>query len=281
MPREKTHHRFTGKYLDDSTGLYYYGARYYDPELGRFTTPDPLYMSDPERCSTNAIACNLFAYANNNPMAFIDPTGLDGVVAGDATFKRQVEENLQRIDPTARVDKETGKISQSWINGAWLDVKNFFTGSNEFKSGRELIQRVVDSPQTTTIQFKANDAATDRTDRSVDWTKTPGNAVIDIDPSFTPKLPEFNAATGKVTEVNVDPGVAIGHELIHATHIMAGQISGTGPSDYTGLDGKPFRSMNEEARTVGVGGTTRPDDITENDLRSMKGINSRNNYDPF
>lgn len=281
LPREKTHHRFTGKYLDDSTGLYYYGARYYDPELGRFTTPDPLYMSDPERCSTNAIACNLFAYANNNPMAFIDPTGLDGVVAGDATFKRQVEENLQRIDPTARVDKETGKISQSWINGAWLDVKNFFTGSNEFKSGRELIQRVVDSPQTTTIQFKANDAATDRTDRSVDWTKTPGNAVIDIDPSFTPKLPEFNAATGKVTEVNVDPGVAIGHELIHATHIMAGQISGTGPSDYTGLDGKPFRSMNEEARTVGVGGTTRPDDITENDLRSMKGINSRNNYDPF
>ncbi|PIL18811.1 hypothetical protein P775_19780 [Puniceibacterium antarcticum] len=88
LPRERTHHRFTGKYLDDSTGLYYYGAPYYDPALGRFITPDPLYMGDPERCSTNTVACNLFAYANNNPMAFIDPTGLEGVVAGDEAYRR-------------------------------------------------------------------------------------------------------------------------------------------------------------------------------------------------
>ncbi|MDP3896661.1 MAG: RHS repeat-associated core domain-containing protein, partial [Mesorhizobium sp.] len=84
LPKEKTHHRFTGQYLDDATGLYYYGLRYYDPKLGRFVSPDPLYLGDPKRCETNVIGCNLFAYANNNPMAFIDPTGLDGIVAGDA-----------------------------------------------------------------------------------------------------------------------------------------------------------------------------------------------------
>ena len=53
LPREKTHHRFTGKYLDDDTGLYYYGARYYDPALGRFISPDPLYVGDPEQCTGN------------------------------------------------------------------------------------------------------------------------------------------------------------------------------------------------------------------------------------
>ena len=279
LPRERTHHRFTGKYLDDTTGLYYYGARYYDPDLGRFITPDPLYLADPERCTTNPISCNLFAYANNNPMAFVDPTGLDGVVAGDEAYRRQVEESLQRIDPTARVDRETGQISQSWLHGAWLDVKDFFVPGTGFDSGRELVSRVIESPQTTTIQFAPNDAATDRTDPTIDWTTTPGNAVIDYDPSFTPPLPEFNPSTGGApTNVNVDPGIAIGHELIHATHIMAGQISGTSSVNYTGLDGSPQRAMDEEARTVGVGGTARPDDITENDLRRMIGINPRNNY---
>jgi RHS repeat-associated protein len=35
-------HRFTGKPEDEATGLYYFGARYYDPEVGRFTGRDPI-----------------------------------------------------------------------------------------------------------------------------------------------------------------------------------------------------------------------------------------------
>src|SRR3972149_3479147 len=34
-------HKFTGKELDPETGLYYYGGRYYDPEISRFISPDP------------------------------------------------------------------------------------------------------------------------------------------------------------------------------------------------------------------------------------------------
>jgi RHS repeat-associated protein len=278
LPREKTHHRFTGKYLDDDTGLYYYGARYYDPVLGRFVSPDPLYIADPERCTTNPTACNLFAYANNNPLAFIDPTGLDGVVAGDEAYRRQVEESLQRVDPTARVDRETGEISQSWLHGLWLDIVDFFCPGSGYDAGRELVSRMVESEQTTTIQFAAGDAAAGPVDPTIDFTTTAGDAVINYDPAFTPPLEEFNPSTGAVNPVAPDPGIVLGHELIHATHIMAGQISSTAPVVYTGLDGSMRVAMDEEARTVGVGGTSRPDDITENQLREMIGLNPRNHY---
>ncbi len=62
---------FTGKRLDSSTGLYYYGARYYDPELGRFIQADPTvqHPDDPQDL-------NRYAYARNNPLRYVDPTGL-------------------------------------------------------------------------------------------------------------------------------------------------------------------------------------------------------------
>lgn len=62
-------HKFTGKELD-STGLYYYGARYYDPEIGRFITADTIVQApyDPQ-------SLNRYSYCRNNPINYIDPTG--------------------------------------------------------------------------------------------------------------------------------------------------------------------------------------------------------------
>jgi RHS repeat-associated protein len=62
--------KFTGKLFDNSTALYYYGARYYDPELGRFIQPDTIvpYPDDPQ-------SFNRYAYARNNPIRYVDPTG--------------------------------------------------------------------------------------------------------------------------------------------------------------------------------------------------------------
>ncbi len=61
---------FTGQRLDSTTGLYYFHARYYDPELGRFTQPDTIVQapSDPQ-------SLNRYSYCRNNPIKFIDPTG--------------------------------------------------------------------------------------------------------------------------------------------------------------------------------------------------------------
>ncbi|GEM_PF-1687657 len=62
--------RYTGQTLDEDTGLYYYGARYYDPELARFIQPDST-VPDPEFSQ----AYNRYAYVYNNPLKFSDPTG--------------------------------------------------------------------------------------------------------------------------------------------------------------------------------------------------------------
>jgi len=66
-----TDKRFTGKTYDNSSGLHYYGARYYDSELGRFITADPTIQHpyDPQDF-------NRYAYCRNNPVKYVDPTGL-------------------------------------------------------------------------------------------------------------------------------------------------------------------------------------------------------------
>ena len=62
--------KYTGQEYDDSFGLYYYNARYYDPALGRFLSPDPI-VSDPG----NLQSFNRYSYVLNNPIKYIDPTG--------------------------------------------------------------------------------------------------------------------------------------------------------------------------------------------------------------
>ena len=66
-----SHFGFTGQRFDPETGLYFYHARYYDPALGRFLSADPL-VQDP----TDPQFLNRFAYVRNNPLRFVDPSGL-------------------------------------------------------------------------------------------------------------------------------------------------------------------------------------------------------------
>jgi RHS repeat-associated protein len=68
---------FTGQYADTSIGLDYYGARYYDPNLGQFTTAD------------TAVGLNRYTYVAGNPETNTDSTGhridcRDGGVCGQS-----------------------------------------------------------------------------------------------------------------------------------------------------------------------------------------------------
>jgi RHS repeat-associated protein len=57
-------HRFAGKERDRETSLHYYGARYYACWLGRWTSCDPLRMTD---------GVNVYWYARDRPTALVDP----------------------------------------------------------------------------------------------------------------------------------------------------------------------------------------------------------------
>jgi RHS repeat-associated protein len=59
-------YRYTGKERDEETGLYYHGARYYAPWIGRWTAVDPEGTTD---------GLNLYRYSRGNPIRFSDPAG--------------------------------------------------------------------------------------------------------------------------------------------------------------------------------------------------------------
>jgi len=63
---------YTGREFEDTSGLYYLRSRYYDPETGRFITPDPFSAIDPVKYD------HRYSYARNNPVTVLDPLGLAG-----------------------------------------------------------------------------------------------------------------------------------------------------------------------------------------------------------
>ncbi len=66
---------FTGRRYDGEAGLYYYRARYYDPNIGRFLQTDPIGYDD---------GLNMYTYVGNNPIVFVDPSGLWQFTTGGA-----------------------------------------------------------------------------------------------------------------------------------------------------------------------------------------------------
>ncbi|USN45944.1 MAG: RHS repeat-associated core domain-containing protein [Candidatus Woesearchaeota archaeon] len=88
----------TEKELDES-GLYFFGARYYDPNIGRFTGVDPVRSN------------HAYSYVGNNPMNSVDPTGMAGINLLDpaASFGRM---------PTSTLRAQSQEFQESYGSAA-------------------------------------------------------------------------------------------------------------------------------------------------------------------
>ena len=97
MPTDKL---FTGQRLD-STGLYYYNARYYDPGIGKFISPDSIIPN-----YFNPQFLNRYSYCLNNPLKYTDSTG----------------HFLDWIFDAASIVFDIGQLiaNPSWENGGYL-----------------------------------------------------------------------------------------------------------------------------------------------------------------
>jgi RHS repeat-associated protein len=97
-PGTETQEKYSGKELDNEgssigvkgLSLYYYGARYYDPEIGRWTSPDPKEDEN--------IGINPYHFVRNNPMRWVDAWGYEDAPYGTcydegllATYTREQE----------------------------------------------------------------------------------------------------------------------------------------------------------------------------------------------
>jgi RHS repeat-associated protein len=91
-------YRYTGKERDEETGLDYFGARFYAPWLGRWTTADPLGLQ---------AGVNLYLYARGSPIVFNDPSGLDAQRPQEKPLPLQ----LTGENPAEYLGEGTGSLS--------------------------------------------------------------------------------------------------------------------------------------------------------------------------
>ncbi len=80
---------FNGKELDEKTGLYYYGARYYNPRESVWLSVDSLYIAHLDaKSNTGGVYdsknLNLYSYVHNIPVNAIDPDGEDIIILYDS-----------------------------------------------------------------------------------------------------------------------------------------------------------------------------------------------------
>ena len=69
--------KFTGKPVDKDTGFYYYGARYYSTNLGRFLSEDPVFLDIGKKNDIllDPQALDSYSYARDNPIRYVDEDG--------------------------------------------------------------------------------------------------------------------------------------------------------------------------------------------------------------
>jgi RHS repeat-associated protein len=115
--------QFTSKNIDPDTGLHYYNARWYDSDLGRFITEDPI-----------GDGLNWYAYVGNSPMNRLDPTGLSDITDDEGNhIATKIDSDDPNLGPIA---EENGW--DDWEEAAdYLGVRDKYNDDGGWIEGSE------------------------------------------------------------------------------------------------------------------------------------------------
>lgn len=156
--------RYAGEYLDAETGLYYLRARYYDPYIGRFITEDSYWGED-----KNPLSLNLYTYAHNDPIQYIDPTGHTVAKIGTkGDTIRAIQEDLKKLGYKVTVDGIFGAETEAAVkkfqknNGLQVDgiVGNQTINEIYFEQSKQAAKsqgiELPEAPKAAAGQLKGN-----------------------------------------------------------------------------------------------------------------------------
>ncbi|SEL98264.1 RHS repeat-associated core domain-containing protein [Parapedobacter koreensis] len=125
IPSPKNRYLYNGKELQEGSEYYDYGARFYDPYIGRWGSIDPL--------GENHFNLTQYNYVMNNPMSYIDLFGLDTLSAENITpedwYNFNAEEDVIKIP---EVEITSNKGGTDW-KGITSDVLTAFEVGNKTK----------------------------------------------------------------------------------------------------------------------------------------------------
>ena len=94
-------YRYSSKEIDLKSGLYYYGYRYYQPNLQRWLNHDPIAEWG---------GINLYEFVGNNPINWIDSLGLDITFSGSPAEQKALKDALQRVRKTPKGNELCNKL---------------------------------------------------------------------------------------------------------------------------------------------------------------------------
>ena len=114
-----TDRKFTGQTEDETAGLYWYASRAYDPDIGRFCSPDPIVPAP-----GNPQSLNRYSYVYNNPLGYVDPSGNSAEWFNQAWRDEFREVHKQDPDESdiayRRASMEAASRGQYWSDKYWV-----------------------------------------------------------------------------------------------------------------------------------------------------------------
>jgi len=275
---DKDTHRFTGQVLDEEQGLYYYGARYYLPEIGRFLSTDPAKEF-----------YNPYSYVGNSPVKLKDPdgklsgppdpdyialpfgsSGNPGAEFAERTlsylmgfgWRTNVEAELNRTSHIPRpntggdvmdIYNRNGKLLSSYNNGLQIDttlLDLYMLGRGGLTAGKAFGRAVLKTVVTKDVIGEAINIMNRIADAAIEGT-SPGRAFGTRAHSAFERMVKTSGVKGLEAEVSFKNGAQVARGTPGSIRIDVGLRGANGQFEIVG-DLKTGKAVLTDARIAQI-----------------------------